>query len=155
MNEHDSQTDFRERLAGHLAARRKERTVRLELADDLFLLALDTLEQAAKLRTIGDDDAPRLAEQLEEVAAQMERLELEMREDARTALEEMAAIAQRGHLAARDRDLGQILAGLATIVKGEPDEDPDYKRLERISAFVQAERRRLEELSEPPASGRA
>lgn len=129
--------------------------MRLELADNLFLVAIDTLEEAAKLRTIDEGDAPKLAEMLEELAARLERIELDMREDAQTALEDMAAIAQRGHLAARDWDLGKILAGLAGIVKGEPAKDPDYVRLERIKTIVQAERQRLEELSEPPAPGRA
>lgn len=155
MTDATSNAECRERLAAHLAARREARTMRLELADNLFLVAIDTLEHAAKLRTIGEDDAPKLAEMLEDVAARMERLELDMRGDAQTAIEDMAAIAQRGHLAARDRDLGEILAGLAGIVKGEPAKDPDYVRLERIKAIVQAERRRLEELSEPPAPGRA
>lgn len=59
MTDPTSNTDVRERLAAHLVARREERTMRLELADNLFLVAIDTLEEAAKLRTIDEGDAPK------------------------------------------------------------------------------------------------
>jgi hypothetical protein len=118
-------------------------------ADDLLTTAVDALDRAKRLRSWDANHYAKLISDLEALATGMEATELEFRQSAARLAAEIPAIAQEGHLVARQLDLLAELIPLAETAEAaglEAIADPAIAQLDRARNMIEIELIRLRQL---------
>lgn len=141
--------EFRDHLARFLESRSRRAQELRNRADDILVRSIELLDSAARLRGREDPAFADIADSIESLVRRGEVLELEFRDQAKVEAEECVALAQEGHLVARQSDIIDTIIALVTRAETEGREaeaDPEIARLENVRRILEIELRRVEEL---------